>query len=174
MAASAPTPSPEGFMSTSAKMSLADIALALRDEQLEAKVVHYKAELATSPELDAVTQQVIDELQILQAAARRKAPLSHPPAGGDRAQLEIDLIKTLKEMLGRIFRPEKLATIIERKGGKSKQSTFRLKGVRFGGVGGGVGPHEWAGGRQFGGPGRSWAPGSRWRSVMPRVQASSS
>ena len=118
MAASAPTPSPEGFMSTSAKMSLADIALALRDEQLEAKVVHYKAELATSPELDAVTQQVIDELQILQAAARRKAPLSHPPAGGDRAQLEIDLIKTLKEMLGRIFRPEKLATIIERKLGE--------------------------------------------------------
>ena len=56
-------------------------------------------------------------------------------------------------------------------GGKSKQSTFRLKGVRFGGVGGGVGPHEWAGGRQFGGPGRRWAPGSRWRSVMPRVQA---
>jgi hypothetical protein len=35
-----PTPSPEGFMSTHAKMSLADIALALRDEQLQAKVVH--------------------------------------------------------------------------------------------------------------------------------------
>jgi len=59
-------------------------------------------------------------------------------------------------------------------GGKSKQSTFRLKGVRIGGVGGGVGPHEWAGGRQFGGPGRRLAPGSRWRSVMPRVQAASS
>ena len=57
------------------------------------------------------------------------------------------------------------------RGGKSKQSTFRLKGARFvriGGVGGGVGPHEWAGGRQFGGPGRRWAPGSRWRSVERR------
>ena len=61
--------------------------------------------------------------------------------------------------------------------GKSEQSTFRLKGarfVRFGGVGGGVGPHEWAGGRQFGGPGRRWASGSRWRSLRLRVQASSS
>src|SRR3954469_8341433 len=77
----APTPSPEGFMSTSAKMSLADYAFALRDEQLEAKVVHYKAELATSPELDAVTQQVVKDLQALQAAARAKAPLSRPPPG---------------------------------------------------------------------------------------------
>ena len=117
MAVAAPTPSPEGFMSTSAKMSLADIALALRDEQLEAKVVHYKAELATSPELDAVTQQVIEELQSLQAAARAKGPISGPPPP-DRAQLEIDLIQTLKEMLGRIFRPGKLATIMERKLGE--------------------------------------------------------
>ena len=50
-------------MSTEAKMSLADVAFALRDEQLQAKVVHYKAELETSPELDAITQQVIKELQ---------------------------------------------------------------------------------------------------------------
>ena len=30
-------------------------------------------------------------------------------------------------------------------GGKSKQSTFRSKGARFVRIGGGVGPHEWAG-----------------------------
>jgi hypothetical protein len=105
-------------MSTHEKMSLADVALALRDEQLEAKVVHYKAELATSPELDAVTQQVIKELQGLQAAARAAQPQSRPPPAEDRAQLEIDLIQSLKEMLGRIFRPGKLATIIERKLGE--------------------------------------------------------
>lgn len=114
----APVPSPEGFMSASAKLSLADIALALRDEQLEAKVVHYKVELATSPELDAVTQQVIDELQTLQAAARAKGPRSRPPPGENRAQLEAELIQTLKEMLGRIFRPNKLATVMERKLGE--------------------------------------------------------
>ena len=122
----APTPSPEGFMSTSAKMSLADYAFALRDEQLEAKVVHYKAELATSPELDAVTQQVVKDLQALQAAARAKAPLSRPPPGNDRAQLEIDLIQSLKEMLARIFRPNKLATVIERKLGEVSKRFARV------------------------------------------------
>src|SRR5687767_7334466 len=50
-----PIPTPEGFMSTAAKISLADMALALREEQIEAKVVEYKGELATNPELDAVT-----------------------------------------------------------------------------------------------------------------------
>lgn len=111
----APIPTSDGFMSTEAKMSLADVALALRDEQLEAKVVQYKGELATNPELDAITAQVIQELQSLQAAARAAAAQSAAPAANvDRGQLEIELIKTLKEMLGRIFRTGKLATILER------------------------------------------------------------
>ncbi len=113
-------------MSTSAKMSLADVALALRDEQLEAKVIHYKAELETSPELDAVTNQIISELQSLQAAAKAAAPQSRPPAGNDRGQLEIELIQSLKEMLGRIFRTGKLATIIERKLGEVSKRFARI------------------------------------------------
>ena len=121
----APTPSPEGFMSMHAKMSLADIALALRDEQLEAKVVMYKAELETNAELDAVTQQVIEELQGLQAAMRQRAGPSGPPPG-DRSQLEIDLIQSLKEMLGRIFRPDRLATVIERKLGEVSKRFARI------------------------------------------------
>jgi hypothetical protein len=122
---SKPTPSPEGFMTTSAKLSLADIALALRDEQLQAKVIHYKAEMATSPELDAVTAQVVQELQALQAAARAAAP-SAPPPGEDRAQLEIELIQSLKEMLGRTFRKGKLATILERKLGEVSKRFARI------------------------------------------------
>jgi hypothetical protein len=102
-------------MSTAAKMSLAEIAMALRDEQLEAQVVHYKSELATNAELDAVTAQVIAELQNLQAAARPGGPSSRTMPPADRAQIEIELIQTLKEMLGRIFRPNRLATLIERK-----------------------------------------------------------
>lgn len=112
----APTPTSDGFMSTAAKMSLADIALALRDEQLQATVVHYKAELETNSELDAVTAQVVRELNSLRAAIRERAPVSRPaPPNVDRAQLEIELIQSLKEMLGRIFRQGKLATLIERK-----------------------------------------------------------
>ena len=71
-------------------MSLADMALQLRDEQLQARVVHYKADLETSPELDAVTAQVVAELQALQRAAGRE---SAPPPQADRAQLEIELIR---------------------------------------------------------------------------------
>jgi hypothetical protein len=109
--AAAPVPSEDGFMSTQAKMSLADIALALRDEQLEAKVVHYKADLETSPELDAITAQVVRELQSLKASR----PTAAVAKSTDRGQLEIDLIQSLKEMLSKLFRADKLATVLERK-----------------------------------------------------------
>lgn len=115
-------------MSTAAKISLADMALALRDEQLEAKVVEYKGELATNPELDAVTAQVIAELQSLQAAVRSQAPPSARDVNSeaDRTQIEIELIRSLKEMLGRIFRQGKLATVIERKLGEVAKRFARL------------------------------------------------
>ena len=122
----APIPTPEGFMTTAAKMSLADIALQLRDEQLQAKVVHYKADLETNAELDAITDQVITELHKLQAAAKSNPPQSRPNLLGDRAQIEIELIQSLKEMLGRIFRPGKLATLIERKLGEVAKRFARL------------------------------------------------
>jgi hypothetical protein len=122
----APTPTPDGFMSTSAMMSLADIALQLRDEQLEAKVIHYKAELETSPELDAVTAQVIAELQDLQAAARRASPQSRPPPSADRAQVEVELVQNLKTMLARIFKKERLATTIQRSLGEVAKRFARV------------------------------------------------
>lgn len=109
-----PLPTEDGFMSTQAKMSLADMALALRDEQLEAKVIHYKADLATSPELDEITAQVVRELQGLKSVRRPGGV----PVPLDRGQLEIDLIQSLKEMLVRLFREGKLATVFERKLGE--------------------------------------------------------
>jgi len=119
-----PVPSDEGFMSTNDKMSLADIALALRDEQLQAKVVHYKAELQTSPELDKITEQVVDGLRALQKQAQASHPASQPPV--DRAQVEIDLIQTMKIMLSRLFRPEKLTISIERKLGEVTKRFARI------------------------------------------------
>jgi hypothetical protein len=121
----APIPTPEGFMSRSAQMSLADVALKLRDEQLQAKVVHYRADLATNAELDAVTAQVIADLQSLQAAARPSNPGS-TPFESDMRQVEAELTQNLAEMLGRIFRPTKLATLIERKLGEVAKRFARL------------------------------------------------
>jgi hypothetical protein len=100
-------------MSTRAKISLADMALALRDEQLQARIVHYKADLETSPELDAITAQVVAELQKLQQAAAVGKQSAAPPA--ERSQIEIELIGNLRTVLGRLFRGEKLASTIQRK-----------------------------------------------------------
>lgn len=122
----APLPSADGVMSTSDKLSLADAAMALRDEQLAARVVHYKAELATSPELDAITAKVVEELHALQRAQRAAQPSSVRGAELDKAQLEIELIESLKTMLSRLFRPGKLASTIERKIGEASKRLARL------------------------------------------------
>ncbi len=118
-------PSDDGVMSTSAKLSLAQIAMALRDEQLNARVVHYKEELETNAELDAVTAQVIAELQALQRAAGPKsaAPAQAPE---DRAQLEIELISNLKGMLGKLFPQTRVASIVQRKLGEVSKRFARL------------------------------------------------
>jgi hypothetical protein len=113
------------MMSTRAKLSLAEVALQLRDEQLEARIIHYRSDLATSPELDAVTASVVAEVQALQKA-RASRPSSVPPPGGDRAQVEIELIGSLKKMLGRIFRLGELTATIERKIGESGKRFARL------------------------------------------------
>lgn len=123
-AAAAPVPTADGFMTTQNKMSLADVALALRDEQLEAKIVHYKADLQTSPELDAITAQVVADLKMMQAA--NKGPSLAPVPAQDRAQLEIELIQSLKLNLQRLFRTDKLASIFERKLGEVAKRFARL------------------------------------------------
>ena len=107
-------------MSTSAKMSLAQIAMQLRDEQLQARVVHYKGELETSPELDAVTAQVIAELKMLQRAAGPAASQQ------DRSQVEIDLIGSLKGMLSKLFAPDRVASVVQRKLGEASKRFARL------------------------------------------------
>lgn len=112
-------------MSTRAKLSLADIALQLRDEQLQARIVHYKAELETSPELDAVTAGVVAELQAMQKAHAPKVPSARPPAA-DKAQIEIELIGNLKQLLAKLFRPGELSSTVDRKIGEAGKRFARL------------------------------------------------
>lgn len=54
-------------------------ALGLLREQVEARIVHYKAELETSPELDAVTAQVVQQIKQLQEAAAKERPVERDP-----------------------------------------------------------------------------------------------
>jgi hypothetical protein len=112
-------------MSTRAKMSLAEVAIRLRDDQLRARVVHYKADLETSPELDAVTAKVVEELQALQNAAGIGARgAAQPPV--DRAQIEIELIASLKLMLSRLFRAGDLSNVLARKVGEASKRFARV------------------------------------------------
>ncbi len=108
-----PMPTDDGYLSTQAKISLADIALQLRDEQLEARIVHYREDLETNAELDAITAQVVSELRALQRQATEQRFSERPNV--DRAQIEIELIQSLKEMLSRLFRPDRLAIVFERR-----------------------------------------------------------
>ncbi|MEO7111163.1 MAG: hypothetical protein ABI183_12060 [Polyangiaceae bacterium] len=124
--AAAPVPTADGIMSTGAKMSLADIAMQLRDEQLVARVVHYKAELATNSELDAITAQVVAELQLLQKNAVAANAITPDITPADRAQMEIELIENFKQMLARLFRADKISSTLQRRLSEVSKRFVRL------------------------------------------------
>ena len=93
------TPPP---LSEERKEAIAIQALDLLEEQLQARIVHYKSELETSPELDAITAQVVAQLKTMQAqaAAERPAPRLPPE------QIEAQQTRTLSSLLTRIFPPD--------------------------------------------------------------------
>ncbi len=78
---------------TRGRLEFAAVALKLRDEQLRAQVVYVDPELETNAELDAITAQVVAELKRMQSAALVPTPKL------DLQQLEIELIKNLRELL---------------------------------------------------------------------------
>src|SRR5438105_2441111 len=56
------------------KEHVVEMALGLLEEQVQARIVHYKADLETNPELDAITAQVVAQLKEIQATTRAAAP----------------------------------------------------------------------------------------------------
>jgi hypothetical protein len=90
---------------------LAGLAMILREEQVKARIVHYKAELETNAELDAITAEVVAELQMLQAqVAKAKGPEER-----DAGAMEAEQIKTLTKLLTRVFRTDAPSTLIEQR-----------------------------------------------------------
>ncbi len=114
-----PQPSREGYLTTMQKMSLADIALALRDEQLDARIIHYKAELQTNAELDAITAQVVAELRAMQGVnSTKRAAEILADTDEDRTEREIELIRGLKTMLARLFKDGEVSPFLQRQLGE--------------------------------------------------------
>jgi len=85
-------------MSETDKEALAIRALGLLREQVHARIVHYKAELETSPELDAVTAQVVEQLRAMQAAIGPERPSSALPE-----DMETEQVRIFAKLLGRLL-----------------------------------------------------------------------
>ena len=85
-------------MSDGQKEALAIQALGLLNEQVQARIVHYKSELATSPELDAITAQVVAQLKAMQAAVATEVGSQKTPE-----EMEEQQTRTLSALLPRFF-----------------------------------------------------------------------
>jgi hypothetical protein len=70
-------------------------------EQVQARVVHYKGELETNAELDAITAQVVAQLRAMQAAAA-KVPGAQPSA----EDTEAAQVRSLAALLHKVFSSE--------------------------------------------------------------------
>lgn len=94
-------PPPPVPKTTKGRLDLAEFALRLRDEQLQARVVYVDPSLQTNAELDAITAQVVAELQQFQSLGLKAA------ASLDPQQIEIELIKEMREALEKMLSPRR-------------------------------------------------------------------
>src|SRR3970282_310133 len=85
-------------MSEGQKQALTLEALGLLNEQVQARIVHYKSELETSPELDAITAQVVAQLKAMQQAVAQETSGRVSPE-----ELEEKQTQTLTALLERSF-----------------------------------------------------------------------
>jgi hypothetical protein len=102
-----PPPAPGGArplpppMSAGQKEALALQALGLLQEQVQARIVHYKGEMETNAELDAITAQVVAQLKAMQAVAGKEAA-----AERDEDEIEAKHAKTFAVLLAKVFSSE--------------------------------------------------------------------
>jgi hypothetical protein len=88
-------------MSDTDKQALTFQALGLLNEQVQARIIHYKGDLETSPELDAITAQVVQQIKAMQAALGTEETTRVPPE-----QIEAKQSATLAQLLTRLFAPD--------------------------------------------------------------------
>lgn len=100
---------PGGAPTAALKDQIAEMALGLLEEQVQARIVHYKAELETNPELDAITAQVVAQLREMQGQAAATETRI------DRAAIRSAHEKTLRDLLGKLFRAEGITLLIEKR-----------------------------------------------------------
>jgi len=85
-------------MSAEKKEALTLQAFGLLQEQVQARVIHYKGDLETNAELDAITAQVVLQLKEMQEAAAAQLGSKETTEDMEAAQ-----VKTLTRLLGKVF-----------------------------------------------------------------------
>jgi hypothetical protein len=88
-------------MSANQKEALTLQALGLLHEQVQARIVHYKAEMETNAELDAITAQVVAQLKAMQEAATQAGATHQSPA-----EIEAQHASSLALLLHKVFSSE--------------------------------------------------------------------
>lgn len=108
---SSPLPSSAhaGSVSQAIKDQICEMALVLLEEQTQGRIIHYRADLATNPELDAVSAQVVASLKEVQALSG--SVVSSTPREAVRASH----IKVLCGLLERAFRAGAPSLFLERR-----------------------------------------------------------
>lgn len=90
------------------KDQITEMALGLLEEQVQARIVHYKADLETNPELDAITAQVVAQLKELQASH-----VSSGRAPEERESIRASHERILRGLLERVFREGAPSMLVE-------------------------------------------------------------
>ena len=106
-----PPPSQGEKASEAIKSHVVESALGLLEEQVQARIVHYKADLDTNPELDAITAQVVAQLKEMQAGAQK----SVSDGGAQKDSIRASHEKILSQLLERAFRPDAPSLLLEKK-----------------------------------------------------------
>ncbi|WP_437961080.1 hypothetical protein WME76_16565 [Sorangium sp. So ce119] len=106
-------------VSQALKDHITEMALGLLEEQMQARIVHYRADLETNPELDAVTAQVVAQLKVIQASAGAGGAKNHDAI---REAHE----KTLCTLLERVIPEDRISLLVERRLKKIHKNLARL------------------------------------------------
>jgi hypothetical protein len=98
-------------VSQAIKDQICEMALGLLEEQVQARIVHYKADLQTNPELDAITAEVVAQLKEIQAQAVQTTTQAVAARDAIRDSHE----RLLRSLLERVFRADAPSLLIEKR-----------------------------------------------------------
>ncbi|MFT3773203.1 MAG: hypothetical protein QM820_48105 [Minicystis sp.] len=107
-------------VSQAIKDQICEMAIGLLEEQVQARIVHYKADLETNPDLDAITAQVVASLKEIQANAGHAAI--------SRDAIRDAHVKLLRGLLERVFRAGGPSLLVEK---RLKEVTKKLARLFF-------------------------------------------